>query len=313
MARSNKQKAKKKAPVASRAAKSSLKVSRKESAVVTPLAFLDEKIRSIATIGENRENLALLSKKKHDYDLGRHVVDLMKEYPNHSVCIYNGSPQLLTDATTLVPHLGVILVPDKKLPPKYIAYKNKHGENAVVLKDMTKAYGMRWNSVAPGVYFLTSSQRKTKTSIKAMDEESKVLEEHLELFSRRPSVDWKLNKHGKLDVRFVNFTVPDKNGEDIYESFDKDGDYNLQSYVDEFLETQELGEDRREDVESAIRQAFEDKRDEIIEEMKLLKSEGFDEELLESIKTIKIYPKGTPADAKSRMMGSYYGNAHAVL
>ena len=113
----------KKKPVAA-ATSSKPKPKKKDSVVVNPLAKLDDKsvVASIAILGERRDNaVRILNKGCPNFDLATRIPKLLKDDPGYSVCISGGSPELSLDAKSSKPNLIVILVPNSKLPPPFVA------------------------------------------------------------------------------------------------------------------------------------------------------------------------------------------------
>ena len=301
----------KKKPVAA-ATSSKPKPKKKDSVVVNPLAKLDDKsvVASIAILGERRDNaVRILNKECPTFDLANRMPKLLKDYPGYSVCISGGSPELSLDAKSSKPNLIVILVPNSKLPPPFVAYSIK---NELIIQELSK-HQLSWHQVAPRVFLLKSDKRMTKAAIKALSDDSLAMEEHLQLWTIVPSVKLQCKADGKLDIRAANFQVINNKGEPIYGFYEKGA--GLQDFIDAFVDDygNELGGDPETQVKDAIRQAFAVARSELEDQVELLDEEGFDEDLLESIKTVKIYPKGTNDAEKSPYINEYYGRAHKVL
>ena len=155
----------------------------------------------------------------------------------------------------------------------------------------------------------------TKSAIRAMSEDSKAMEEHLQLWTIVPSKQLRRNQAGKLDIRHANFSVVSKtDGMPIPGDYEK-GITTLADFIDNFVEQyeEELGDDPHEQVKSAIKQAFEDARTELKSQAKRLNDAGYDEELLDAIQTVKVYPKCTKDGVKSNYINKYYGRAHTAL
>lgn len=285
-----------------------------------PMEKLDRMASSgteIATLGERRDNLHRLANETHAFDLKTHIPKLLKEHPNHNVYLVGGSPELSLDAKSSTPTLIAILVPNNsndnhksKPPPPFLAYSVK---DEFVLEDLSK-HQLHWVNVAPRVSILKSTKRMTKASIRALTEDNKAMEEHIQLWTIVPRDKLKRNKAGKYDIRFVNFSVPDKEGNLLHGDFEKGGE-GLQAYLDMFVEEyeNELGEDARENVETAIREAFSEARDKLEEHVAILNKAGYDEPLLDAITTVKIYPAHAKDAEKRPYINKYYGKAQTVL
>lgn len=207
----------------------------------------------------------------------------------------------------------MILVPDGKTPPPFLAYYNAFTADFEIVA--MEKHKLSWRSIAPRVSVLKSNKRMTNASIRALTEDSKAMEEHLQLWTIVPKDKLQRNKAGKLDIREVNFSViSKKDGKPIPGSYAKgDGlqeaiDAFVESYEDELEESNPHGQ-----VETIIRAAFAAARSKLEEEAALLEEKGYDEELLDNIHTVKIYPKGTDDAMKSSYINKYYGNASAVL
>ena len=304
---------KKSAAVAASKAKPST-TKKRVAAPADPLVELDRLASKsqIAILGERRDNIDSLSKKTFDFELKSRIPKILAENPNMDAFISGGSPQLSMDATTLTPVVFVILVPTGNTPPPFLAYSNAFTNEFVI--DNISTHKLSWQSIAPRVSILKSTRRMTKASIRALPEDSKAMEEHLQLWTIIPSKKLQRNSAGKIDIRAVNFSViSKKDGKPIFGDYEKGG--GLQDFIEMFVEEyeEELGEDPHDLVETAIREAFANERSKLEEQVERLQKAGFDEELLDQIKSFKIYPKDTTEKEKSSYINEYYDRANTVL
>lgn len=300
---------KKKATATSKAKTNAKK---KEAATVNPL---EQKLRkvdasTIAILGERRDNTKRISSESHDYDLPSRIPKLIKAYPGHNVSIFGGSPELSFDAKSSKPNLIVVLVPHDKLPPPFVAYS---ANNECVIRPLDH-HRLRWTKVAPSVYVLKSAQRFTQASIRALSEDSLAMEEHLQLFTIKPKEKLQRKDNGQLDVRDVNYTIDSSMGDEPITGRYEKG-MGLQNHIEMLVDEYgaELGDDPEQTVKDAIKEAFNNARDVLEEQAAMLRNSGYSEELLDSMVTIKVYPKGTSENEKDSYINSYYNRADKVL
>jgi hypothetical protein len=292
--------------------KSKITAKTKVAPVVDPLAHVDKLASEskIAILGERRDNVVSISKEKWDFDLATIIPKLLLANKDQDVFLSGGSPQLSLDASKSRPFLLVLLVPRGKTPPPFLVYSVKE---EMKIEPLSK-HKLSWCNVAPRVSVLKSTKRTTQATIRAMTDDPKAMEEeHWQLWTLVPSRDLKLNKNGKLDIRFVNFSVPRKDGgEPIPGHFEK-GD-GLQEYIEMFVDSygDEIGDDAEEKVKAVIQEAFNAARKEREDQAKILNDAGFDDSVLEAIQAVKIYPKGTEESEKSAFINKYFGKASTV-
>jgi len=281
--------------------------------VVNPLEKVDKQVSSVAVLGERRDNALRLSKETHhDFDLATILPRLLQEHPDCDVWISGGSPELAT-LTQSIPNLVNFLVPYGTSPPPFVAYKVK---DELIIEPLAK-YKLFWHNVAPRVYFLKSTRRMTKAAIQAMTDDSMAKEEHVQLWTLIPREQLQRDSTGRLDVRFANFSIPSSiEGEaPITGCYEKGSGTGLQATIDMLVEEwgEEIGDDAESKVKGAIQKAFADERQKLEEQKELLENAGYSEELLDSIKTVKLYPKGTNEILKDAYINAHYNRADEVI
>jgi hypothetical protein len=134
-------------------------------------------------------------------------------------------------------------------------------------------------------------------------------------WTMKPSVDWKTeaNDDTKLSVRFAKFQYILPDGVEIDEGFDRD-ESSLSTFIPDFLDRYDLGEEHDGGVKTAIQNAFKEKRTEKQAEKELLENEhGYDRASLEAIRVVKVYPSNDfIMSCKSPYVNKYYGKATEV-
>jgi hypothetical protein len=273
--------------------------------------------KTITVLGENRANLPAIHQTCHEFSLAEIVPELLTDNPDCGVWISGGSPQLAPDPQDpSIPTLNLMVVPGKKSPPPYVAYSVKDELKIIPFSQQ----GLSWSMVAPRVHILKSNRRLTQRSIQnIMTVDERAAEEHAQLFTLIPNAQWHEKANGEIDVPIINFAVPAQGGgEPTYGSITMwEGLSHLtDTRIDQMVESFRLGEDiGGEDPAATLKTIIEDclvAARAVVGNKKLLEADGYDTTLLDQIKTIKLYPKGTAGHLTNGHINKYYLTTHQL-
>jgi hypothetical protein len=268
--------------------------------------------KTIAVLGNNR---AIHQTKSHEFSLAQIVPKILKEYPECGVWISGGSPLPSVDPQDpSIPTLNLMVVPGEKSPPPYVAYSVKDELKIIPFSQQ----GLFWSMVAPRVHILKSSRRLTQRFIQNMTADERAAEEHAQLFTLIPNEQWQEKADGEIDVLIVNFVVPTQGGrEPLYGSFTvEDGLLHL-IRIDKMVEAYRIfgdeigGEDPAATLKTVIEEGLGAARA-LAGHKKLLEADGYDTTLLDQIKTVKLYPKGTAGRLINGHINKYYLSTHQL-
>mmetsp|Transcript_33614 Transcript_33614/g.81025 ORF Transcript_33614/g.81025 Transcript_33614/m.81025 type:complete len:315 (+) Transcript_33614:273-1217(+) len=287
---------------------------KKSSSIVEPISNI-RGFHDIAILGERQDNIISILKEDHQFDLASYISKLLKDHPESNIFLYGGT-ELGSNTESKIPFIGAIVVPQKygnvtdKVPPQFLKFQARDEKKIIPFSDAK----LSWKKVAPRVWILHSSRRVTKTSVRAMSNYDLGYDEYVSLWTIVPKNDLSLLPSGKLDIRAVKFEFKDNNGEVVYEGFNKDLGDVLRDSAQRLAEMYKDGtEDDEAWIKDTIRQAFQDARDAVEEDVNRLERDGYDKELLDAIFTVKIYPVGLDEGEKSNYVNKYYGRARRVL
>jgi hypothetical protein len=285
---------------------------KKVPSIIALLGQVDTK--TIAVLGNNR---AIHQTQRHEFSLAKIVPELLKDYPGCGVWISRGSPLPAHDPQDpSIPTLNLMVVPGKKSPPPYVAYSVKDELKIIPFSQQ----GLSWSMVAPRVHILKSNRRLTQRSIQnIMTVDERAAEEHAQLFTLIPNAQWHEKANGEIDVPIINFAVPAQGGgEPTYGSITMwEGLSHLtDTRIDQMVESFRLGEDiGGEDPAATLKTIIEDclvAARAVVGNKKLLEADGYDTTLLDQIKTIKLYPKGTAGHLTNGHINKYYLTTHQL-
>jgi len=263
------------------------------------------------------------------YHLVPQLKALLKEHPDRNLFVFGGTAESfqlysmenaqIKAGIHPVPNINVILMPKGFQPPPLVAVRDFQNGTEVI-KPM-RALNHFWNSMpswASGelhgrVSILHCNKRTTKAAFKAQLESELFELEYSSLYFMRPSVDWvtEPNDDSKLSVRQAMFDYL-ADGEVISEQFDRDDD-SMKTFVPDFINRFDLGDGHEEPIKAAIKAAFKTARE--TNQAKKDLFDGYDPEVLESVKVVKLYPKNpfVKEEHKSSRVNDYYGRADRVV
>lgn len=295
---------------------------KKKAAIVKVPAYvsiLKKGLKSMAIMGDRPDNSwRIANDPSFIFDLETKVPRILQKYQSHSLYLLGGTPQLSMDSKTNIPSILCILVPDKDgmamVPPPFVAYEDRHSN--MELNSMPH-HNLSWAAVPglPRVFTLMRGGRAmtTRAAALAANEEEQERQGWFELYTLVPRNKLQLDKQGKIAIEKATYSVTTPTGETIFESYTKGN--NLNDHLDRMADSHEaeLGEDARDIFKAAVVRAFADARQHLEDQANQLDMMGYDPAFLDSIKTIKIYARGTPEGGRSTYTNRYYPRASEIL
>jgi hypothetical protein len=279
--------------------------------------------KELAIIGEKPENIRMLKAQNHwDFsNLEPTVAKILKENPGYDVFLAGGSPQPNYSASTTIgastcPDILAIVIRSGFEPPRFVSKQDfQHGTDKILpMRSVRFTWAPMLVQAAEGggkvpVHMLKNLECRKAAPLK-MSAEMAMASEYLTLFTMKPSQDWVRKPDGKLVIKHVMFAY-DIGEEGLWEeSFDTSVD-RLNSFIPDFCERFELDEETHHDeVNFAIREAFEKARQKVETRIKLL--ENYPEDVLDNIKVVKIFPRNGFVVNKSNYVNKYYDRADLV-
>jgi len=286
------------------------------------------KWKDIEVLGENVENINRLKyEEKWDFShIDCCVQEMMGEYPNCDIYLFGGSPQnylqsSLTPATC--PNIVAIAIESTYEPPPFVSAQDfQHGGEEYKTIRQHKLY---WERIDldlysqqeehrefPGngnVFALKSRLRKTVADKRSTDD--LIAWEYLTLFIMKPSVDWVRKEDGKLKIGNTIFKYDIGNGDIVDELFDIDNGDTLREFIPDFCDRFDLEVEYHEaNLKQVIRDAFASARKE--KEKNIDMFSDYPSEVLDSIKTVKIFPQNDCVESKQKYINKYYGKADSI-
>lgn len=284
------------------------------------------KWKNIEVLGENVKNI-----RKHKYEdkwdfshIDRCIQEMMSEHPNCDIYLFGGSPQNYLQSSltpTTCPNIVAIVIESGYEPPPFVSAQDfQHGveeyknirQHRLCWERIDFNFYSQHDEVCPGngnVFALKSRLRKTVADKRSDDD--MIAWEYLTLFTMKPSVDWVRKEDGRLKITYVNFKYDVGDGEIAYEPFDIDDGNTFKEFIPDFCDRYDLEEEDHEvNLKQVIRDAFASAREE--KEKKIEMFSDYPPEVLDSIKTVKIFPQNDCVESKQNYINKYYGKANSI-